>query len=48
MPWDLHDAAPAEKLNRIVWRNVMGDRPYPGAVNALFAPYYSGDEEEEG
>ena len=47
MPWDTPDAAPAERLNRIVWRNVMGDRPYPGAVNALFAPYYSGDEEEE-
>ena len=48
MAWDIPDAAPAETLNRILWRNIKGGRRhYPAAVNALFAPYSSGDESDD-
>jgi hypothetical protein len=33
------DAAPTERLNRILWHAVMGwTVPYPGATHAVFAP----------
>jgi hypothetical protein len=39
MRFDVPDAAPSEKLNRILWGQVRGwDTPYPGARNAVFAP----------
>jgi hypothetical protein len=38
MRFDVPDAAPTEKLNRILWRAVRGDVPYPGARRAVFAP----------
>ncbi|MFB3829911.1 MAG: alkaline phosphatase family protein [Bryobacteraceae bacterium] len=39
MRWDVPDAAPTERLNRIVWRQVRGfNVPYPGARQAIFAP----------
>jgi len=39
MRWDVPDAVPTEKLNRIVWHSVRGwDTKYPGTKNALFAP----------
>jgi YVTN family beta-propeller protein len=39
MRWDIPDAAPTERLNRILWRQVRGSRtPYPGAKAAVFAP----------
>ncbi len=40
MRWDVPDAAPTEKLNRILWHSVRGWKtPYPGVRNSLFAPY---------
>jgi len=38
MRFDIPDAAPTEKLNRILWRAVRGNVPYPGARHAVFAP----------
>ncbi len=39
MRFDTPDAAPTEKLNRIVWRSVKGIRsPYPRVKQAVFAP----------
>lgn len=39
MRFDVPDAAPTEKLNRILWHQVRGwDTPYPGPRNAVFAP----------
>jgi hypothetical protein len=38
MRFDIPDAAPTEKLNRILWRAVRGNVPYPGARRAVFAP----------
>lgn len=38
MRFDIPDAAPTEKLNRILWRSVRGAAPYPGARRAIFAP----------
>ena len=38
MRWDVPDAAPTERLNRILWRSVKGAVPYPGAKRAVFAP----------
>ena len=39
MRWDVPDAVPTEKLNRIVWHSVRGwNTKYPGTKNALFAP----------
>jgi YVTN family beta-propeller protein len=39
MRWDVPDAVPTEKLNRIVWHSVRGwNTKYPGTRNALFAP----------
>src|SRR5262249_34043244 len=39
MRWDVPDAAPAEKLNRIIWGMVRGWKSaYPQPKQALFAP----------
>lgn len=39
MRWEVPDAAPTERLNRILWGMIRGWRaPYPGARNAVFAP----------
>ncbi|MFN7995656.1 MAG: bifunctional YncE family protein/alkaline phosphatase family protein [Bryobacteraceae bacterium] len=39
MRFDIPDAAPTERLNRILWRQVRGPHtPYPGAKSAVFAP----------
>jgi hypothetical protein len=39
MRWDTPDAAPTERLNRIVWHDVKGwNVPYPAPRNAVFAP----------
>jgi YVTN family beta-propeller protein len=40
MRWDVPDAAPVEKLNRIVWGAVRGwETPYPGSRQAVFSPF---------
>jgi YVTN family beta-propeller protein len=40
MNFNLPDAAPTEKLNRILWRQARGWRtPYPRTGQAVFAPY---------
>ena len=39
MRWNVPDAAPAEKLNQILWGLVRGwTEPYPRARSAVFAP----------
>ncbi len=39
MHFEIPDAAPTERLNRILWHAVMGwNVPYPGAHHAVFAP----------
>ncbi|MBV6433078.1 MAG: hypothetical protein IANPNBLG_03248 [Bryobacteraceae bacterium] len=39
MKWELPDAAPTERLNRILWGSIRGwDVPYPAARQAAFAP----------
>jgi hypothetical protein len=39
MRFDVPDAAPSEKLNRILWHNVRGSNtPYPAVKVAAFAP----------
>jgi YVTN family beta-propeller protein len=39
MRWDTPDAAPTERLNRIVWHAIKGwDKPYPQVRQASFAP----------
>ena len=40
MRWDIPDAAPTAKLNRILWHAVRGWKtPYPGTKRSVFAPY---------
>jgi DNA-binding beta-propeller fold protein YncE len=40
MNWRVPDAAPSEKLNRILWRKERGPTvPYPKPKQAVFAPY---------
>jgi DNA-binding beta-propeller fold protein YncE len=40
MNWRVPDAAPSEKLNRILWRKERGPKvPYPKPKQAVFAPY---------
>lgn len=40
MNWHIPDAAPTDKLNRILWRDAKGmNRKYPATKQALFAPY---------
>lgn len=39
MRWDVPDAAPTERLNRILWGMIKGWKsPYPGARSTVFAP----------
>ena len=39
MRFDIPDAAPTEKLNRILWHDVRGwTTPHPATRNAVFAP----------
>jgi YVTN family beta-propeller protein len=39
MRFDVPDAAPTEKLNRILWGQIRGwSVPYPGAKSAVFSP----------
>jgi hypothetical protein len=48
MRFDVPDAAPTEKLNRIVWRNVKGlGYPYPRVKRAVFSPLSIETEDEE-
>jgi hypothetical protein len=47
MDWRVPDAAPVEKLNRILWRNERGQAPYPGAKSAVLRPSAFDAEEDE-
>jgi hypothetical protein len=48
MRFDVPDAAPTEKLNRIVWRQVRGyQTPYPAVKRAIFAPMSIDKDEDE-
>jgi hypothetical protein len=39
MRWSIPDAAPTERLNRILWGAIKGwDTPYPGARQSVFSP----------
>lgn len=39
MRWDVPDAVPSARLNRIVWHSIKGwNTPYPAPVNAAFSP----------
>lgn len=39
MRFDVPDAAPTQKLNRILWRSVMGmNVKYPGVRHSIFSP----------
>lgn len=48
MKFDVPDAAPTERLNRIVWGQVMGwDKPYPAPQRRAFSPLAIETEDEE-
>jgi len=48
MRFDVPDAAPTERLNRIVWGLVQGwNRPYPGARQSVFAPFAMDQDDDE-
>ena len=48
MRFDVPDAAPTEKLNRILWHAVRGwATPYPGARHAVFAPLTVDEDDED-
>jgi hypothetical protein len=48
MRWDVPDAAPTERLNRILWRAIKGSAiPYPTVRRAVFAPMEIETEDEE-
>jgi YVTN family beta-propeller protein len=48
MNWSIPDAVPTERLNRIVWGQVMGwNKPYPQTKQALFAPLSLDVEDED-
>jgi YVTN family beta-propeller protein len=39
MRWDVPDAVPSDRLNRILWHSIRGwDTPYPGTKQAVFSP----------
>ena len=39
MKWSVPDAAPTERLNRILWGAIKGwSTPYPGARQSVFSP----------
>ena len=51
MRWDVPDAAPTEKLNRILWRSVMGEKvKYPKVQHSIFSPMAvdTADEDRDG
>jgi phospholipase C len=48
MQFDVPDAAPTERLNRIVWGQVKGwDKPYPAPQRRAFSPLAIETEDEE-
>jgi len=48
MRWDVPDAAPTDKLNRILWHSVKGwNSKFPGVKQAVFAPYSLDIEDED-
>ena len=48
MNFSVPDAAPSEKLNRILWRSTRGiNSPYPKVTQAVFAPYSNDLDDEE-
>lgn len=48
MRFEVPDAAPTERLNRILWHQVRGwNTAYPGARNAVFAPLSLDLEDDE-
>ena len=48
MRFDVPDAAPTERLNRIVWGAVRGwDKAYPPVRQSLFAPLSIDIEDED-
>ena len=48
MRFDVPDAAPTERLNRIVWGAVMGwGRPYPAVRQAVFSPFSADVDDED-
>ena len=48
MRWDVPDAVPTARLNRIVWGQIKGwDVPYPGVKTGVFAPLAVEDEGDE-
>ncbi len=49
MRFDVPDAVPTARLNRILWGQIKGWRtPYPGVRQAVFAPLALEDEDDEG
>lgn len=48
MRWEVPDAVPSDKLNKILWHATRGwDTPYPGIRRAVFAPLAVDLEDEE-
>lgn len=48
MRWEVPDAAPTERVNRILWGMIKGWKtPYPGAKSTVFAPLSLETEDEE-
>lgn len=48
MRWDVPDAAPTERLNRILWGSIRGwSTPYPGVKNPVFSPFSLDIEDED-
>jgi YVTN family beta-propeller protein len=48
MRWDVPDAVPSDRLNRILWHSIRGwDTPYPGTKQAVFSPLSLEADEEE-
>jgi hypothetical protein len=48
MRFDIPDAAPTERLNRILWHTVRGwDVPYPGPRHAVFVPLSINAEDDD-
>ena len=48
MRWEVPDAAPTERVNRILWGMLRGwDTPYPEVRSAVFAPLSLDVEDEE-
>ena len=48
MKWSVPDAAPTERLNRILWGAIKGwETPYPGARHSVFSPLAIDVDDEE-